>query len=111
MNTSGTLNPDMRQVLAELRSDLERKVPLHSLVLFGSRARGDSAGDSDMDVLVVVDRLNWEIEQTIRDCTWRIGLSHGIVIVPVIYSRDEWENGPDRSSLLALAIEKEGVPA
>jgi hypothetical protein len=33
-----------------------------------------------------------------------------MVIVPVVYSKKEWESGPDRISLLARAIEMEGVP-
>lgn len=84
---------------------------LYRLVLFGSRARGDFGADSDMDVLVVIHDLNAITEQAIRDCAWETGLACGVFIVPVIYSRDEWEKGPDRSSLLALAVEQEGVPA
>ncbi len=100
-----------RKLLAQLKAALERSVGLHSLTLFGSRARGDFTTDSDMDLLVVLDELNADTETTVRDCAWEIGLANSVVIVPVIYSRDEWENGPDRSSLLALAIEKEGIPA
>ena len=99
------------KLLSELKVTLERSVRLYSLILFGSRARGDFASDSDMDVLIVVDVLNAEIEKTVRECVWEIGLANSVVIVPVIYSRYEWENGPDRSSLLALAIRKEGIPA
>jgi hypothetical protein len=32
-----------------------------------------------------------------------------VVIVPVIYSREEWEKGPEQSSLLALAVQREGI--
>jgi hypothetical protein len=28
----------------------------------------------------------------------------------VVYSKEEWEAGPDRFSLLARAIEMEGIP-
>lgn len=108
--TTDTMKGKTRKLLTELKTVLERRVGLHSLILFGSRARGDFEAYSDMDVLVVVDELNADTEKTVRDFAWEIGLANGVVIVPVIYSRDEWENGPDRSSLLALAIEKEGVP-
>jgi hypothetical protein len=33
-----------------------------------------------------------------------------MVIVPVVFARDEWEDGPERYSLLAQAVELEGVP-
>jgi hypothetical protein len=29
--------------------------------------------------------------------------------VPVVYTKDEWKNSPERFSLLAMAIEKEGI--
>jgi hypothetical protein len=31
-------------------------------------------------------------------------------VVPVVFSRDEWEQGPERYSLLVQAVEAEGVP-
>jgi hypothetical protein len=33
-----------------------------------------------------------------------------MVIVPVVFSKEEWETGLERSSLLARAIEMEGIP-
>ncbi len=39
-----------------------------------------------------------------------MGLEHGMVIVPIVVGRDEWERGPERYSLLAEAIRSEGVP-
>ena len=79
------------------------------VVLFGSRARGDAEPDSDMDVLVVVDDLTEDMEDYISECAWEAGFERGIVLVPVVFSRNEWENGPERYSLLAEAIKSEGV--
>jgi len=109
--TTDTTNGISQKLLAELKATLGKRVELHSLILFGSRARGDFESDSDMDVLVVVNDLNTDSENAIRDCAWEIGLANAIVIVPVIFSKYEWENGPDRSSLLAQAIQLEGIPA
>jgi hypothetical protein len=33
------------------------------------------------------------------------------VLVPITFSREQWENGPERFSLLAQAVRAEGVPA
>jgi hypothetical protein len=46
----------------------------------------------------------------VSDCAWEAGFEHGIVIVPVVYSREDWEEGPERLSLLSLAVQQEGVP-
>ncbi|MCX6349480.1 MAG: nucleotidyltransferase domain-containing protein [Candidatus Aureabacteria bacterium] len=97
-------------ILNELKDTLEKSVPLESLVLFGSRARNDYDRDSDLDVLVVVDKLTRGIGKIISECAWRVSFKYGVVIVPIAYSRNDWENGPERFSLLALAVEREGVP-
>jgi predicted nucleotidyltransferase len=96
-------------VLNKLKGLLLKKIGLNSLVLFGSRARGDADQYSDMDVLVVVDRLDKTIEDYISDCAWEAGFEEGIVIVPIIFTKDEWEKGLERFSLLAQAIRSEGV--
>ncbi len=63
-----------------------------------------------MDILVILDNPNEEAEEYISECAWEAGFEHDIVIVPVVYGKEEWENGPDRFSLLAPAIFKEGIP-
>ncbi len=46
---------DERTVLTEIREQLEDKFNVLDLVLFGSRAKGNSREDSDYDVLVITD--------------------------------------------------------
>jgi predicted nucleotidyltransferase len=89
---------------------LERGVPLHGTVLFGSRARGESEWDSDYDVLVVVKHLEETTRETISRCAWEAGFDECLVIVPVVVTRDEIENTPFRSSLLMQAVRTEGIP-
>ena len=62
-----------------------------------------------MDVLVVVNDLSPELEDYISECAWEAGFEYGIVPVPVVFTRDEWENGPERYALLAEAIKAEGI--
>lgn len=98
-------------VLEQLKLLISQRLPLHQMVLFGSRARGDADPDSDFDVLVVLDSpADRSARETVSDCAWETGLEHGMVIVPIVVSRDEWERGPERYSLLAEAIRAEGVP-
>ena len=98
-------------VMERLKLLISGRLPLHQMVLFGSRARGDAEPDSDFDVLVVLDGpADRSARETVSDCAWETGLEHGMVIVPIVVSRDEWERGPERYSLLAEAIRAEGVP-
>jgi len=100
-----------REILERFKSLLLRKLSVYKIVLFGSRARGESTEYSDMDVLVVLDKIDSESDMDyVSECAWESGFEHGIVIVPIVYTREKWENSPERSSLLALAIEREGVP-
>ena len=104
------MNTTEQNVIKAFRQLLARKLQVDQLVLFGSRARGDAAPDSDMDILVIIDTPTEDIEEYISSCAWEAGFEYGMVIVPVVYSKKEWESGIDRVSLLARAIEMEGVP-
>ncbi len=98
------------KILKKFKSLLQKKLDVYKVVLFGSRARGDHTEYSDMDVLVVLNSATNESDlEYVSECSWAAGFEHGIVIVPIVYSREVWENSPERASLLALAVEKEGV--
>ena len=103
------MNPVEKKIVATFALLVKEKLSVHRIELFGSRARGDADPDSDMDVLVIVNDISPEVEDYISDCAWEAGFKHGIVIVPVIFTRNEWENGPERFSLLAEAIRAEGI--
>lgn len=75
---------------------------------FGSRCRGDNEPDSDLDVLVIVDQKNREIRNRISHCAWKLGFDTGIVIQSVVMTRKQVEIGPEKSSLLILAVQQEG---
>lgn len=105
---SDPMKPKEKHILATFKHMLEQRVHLNTFALFGSRARGDAGRYSDMDVLVVVDQLDSATADYISDCAWESGFGSGIVVVPVSYSRSEWE-GIESQSLLAANIRAEGV--
>ncbi len=102
------MKPKEKRILETFKHLLEQKINLHTFALFGSRARGDAGRYSDMDVLVVVDRLDSATTAFISDCAWESSFGSGIVVVPLSYSRSEWE-GIESQSLLAANIRAEGV--
>ncbi len=102
--------PVEKTILDRFKALLADRVSVYKLILFGSRARGDAESSSDMDVLVILESSSSEKDfDIVSDCAWEAGFEYGIVVVPVIYSRSEWENSPERYSLLARAVEKDGV--
>ena len=98
-----------KNILETFITLMREKIIVHRVVLFGSRARGDADADSDMDVLVIVDDSTDLTEDFISLCAWEAGFENDIVLVPVVFSWNDWENGPERYSLLAEAIKSEGV--
>lgn len=104
-------NKTEKIVLDRLKALLSERVGLHSLTLFGSRARGDADPDSDLDVLVVLDSQPTDRgRDLISDCAWEAGFEYGLVVVPVVFEKREWEDGPERYSLLSQAVHAEGIP-
>ncbi|MBI5373878.1 MAG: nucleotidyltransferase domain-containing protein [Candidatus Schekmanbacteria bacterium] len=104
------MNEVERTILGKFKSLIMKKINLYKMILFGSRARGDAFAFSDMDVMIIINNSVSENElDYISDCAWEAGFEYGIVVVPVVFSRDEWENSPERYSLLAQAIVTDGV--
>lgn len=104
------MNALEKEVLNKFKTLLLERVGLHKVILFGSRARGDADPYSDMDVIVMLDESPGDKDrEDISECAWEAGFVHGIVVVPVVFSRHEWEEGPERFSLLAQAVESDGV--
>ncbi len=68
--------------------------PTDHVYLYGSRARGDASPDSDWDILIVLDKPR--VEQSDYDNIsypiTALGWSLGEMIIPIIYTRKEWED-------------------
>lgn len=98
------------EIVTRLKTRLQERVKLHQLIMFGSRARRDAKSDSDMDVLVVLNEpVSRQNRKIVSDNAWAIGFDAGIVVMPVVVFRDNWEHGPERASLLAKVIREEGM--
>jgi predicted nucleotidyltransferase len=104
---------EVRSSAARYREALERRfgpARVRAVTLFGSRARGDAEPDSDADVLVVIDDLT-EAERTeVVDLALVARASHGPLLSPLAWSRDEWEARLRAERRIALDIVREGIP-
>jgi predicted nucleotidyltransferase len=77
------------------------------IVAFGSRVRGDFSGESDLDLLVVLDDITAK-EDAIR-FIFRIERKHDVPLSPVIYTTDEYAMNRKLGSGFVANIEREGV--
>jgi len=101
---------DLR-ILKEFASRVRRMFPEASIWAFGSRARGEAAPDSDLDVCVVVDELDEARDREITTAAWEVGFAAGVVISTLTFSRDEFTAGPLASSPIVREIRRNGVAA
>ena len=102
-------NPAVTAVLDEFRCHLSEHfgARLVGLTLFGSYARGEAGPDSDIDVAVVLDRIDNHTERV-----WPMQLSaslEGPVLVPIVLSKGELEWLRAREDSLAESLDREGI--
>jgi predicted nucleotidyltransferase len=63
-----------------------------SLILFGSRARGDYRPDSDWDVLVLTSKeASTQFKNKIYDEIYEVELEFSQPISTLIYQKEDWE--------------------
>lgn len=82
---------------------------INSVLLFGSKARGDSTPDSDIDVLVVVESDNWRIHKQIRYLAADVCLKYDLPISPRIWSISHRQEMKELHTLLYQKIFRDGV--
>jgi len=105
--------PLVAEALRLYRARLAAELPgrLERLTLFGSYARGEAHEDSDVDVLVVLDRAAHAERARAIDVGGEIGLELSLVVAPVVLTRAEWDELVRRERGIVTEIEKDGVEA
>jgi predicted nucleotidyltransferase len=104
-----TLADRDRQIVRELQRRLARITPLRDLRVFGSRARGDAAPDSDLDVFIELEEATPELRQRISEIAWEVGFEMDRVISTVVATRDDLEHGAMGANPLLLHVRREGI--
>lgn len=83
---------------------------LVALKLFGSKATGRDAPDSDIDVLVVVEEASVKIEDQVLDIAFEVNLAHEVYISPRVIAHATLNDPVWRITPFLQALAKEGVP-
>lgn len=98
-----------RHSILEAAQILKSDLPVTRIILFGSKARGTSEPDSDIDLLVLTEcRINSKLRRDISDRLADINLRNDVFLTSVVIPEQEWTNGLIRYSLLHSEVEKGG---
>ena len=104
------LSKQEETALLAVKKEIANRYPLRWMKLFGSKARGDADAESDLDVAIAVEDMDWEIEKSIYEICFYAGLEHDALISPVIYSWHELSQERTRSTPFFKHLEQEGIP-
>lgn len=108
----GHLNRVEEEAIAKLKALLNQKLGdnLKSVLLYGSKARGDYNDDSDIDILVVADTVTPDVKDIIRDAVLDIQLEYSLPISVHIRSLDYFTaQQNNRLNLFIHNVEREGI--
>ena len=84
------------EILAEIKRRVMVVDPTAEIVLYGSYARGDQGPESDIDLLILVEKekVDFDEERAIRSPLYDLELTTGIIISPRVETRKAWYNRP-----------------
>jgi uncharacterized protein len=97
------------EIIQKISAAVKGTLPGSTVILFGSRARGSAAADSDWDVLVLADTVSPEIEEHVSSALFDVELDQNAIINSLVIQRDEWNFKRYRNHPIHDSVEAEGV--
>jgi uncharacterized protein len=90
-----------------LLNELGKQV--RQVILFGSKARGDSAPDSDIDVLILAEEEGRQVRKTISKISSQIGLDYDVCLGALLIANKRWRQMSSERFSLCRNVERDGI--
>ena len=80
------MNKSVDHIVKDLKLRISEKYDVSEMRLFGSSARGDRRGDSDIDVFIILPNVNRQIEENLYDIAYELELEYDCLIDLIVFS-------------------------
>lgn len=104
------LTEQEKDLLRKCRKIIEGIDSSATLILYGSRARGDAGEESDYDLIILTDEdATLEREDDYRKQLFPLQLATGTVLTILLVSRKEWDSPLLNAMPFYRNVKREGV--
>lgn len=108
--TQPNLKNHEKKAIQELKEGLTARFPEAEIILYGSKARGDSETFSDIDVLVLLGReINNSLEEVVFGMAYDVELKYDVVFGILVESKVFWDSDLAHAMPIHWNIDKEGI--
>lgn len=107
-----TLTREERIWLEAYQKTLEAQFAdlVKDIIIFGSKARGSSNEDSDLDVLVVIHKGNWKTKKSVADPGYMLAIGTEVVPSLIVLTAEEWIYHQDYEAPFWQTVTRDGIP-
>ena len=105
------LSSQEAKVLSAIRKALSRKLAGNNfqMILYGSKARGDSDEHSDIDVAIIIDKMDRTLKGKILDIIYDMEIRYDTPVSALVISLEDHMKLIKLERRIALDIESEGI--
>ncbi|MFA5815125.1 MAG: nucleotidyltransferase domain-containing protein [Bacteroidales bacterium] len=81
------------KILARIKKMVIAVEPGSTIILYGSYARGDNRADSDIDLLILLDKdqVTFKDKKRITYPLFDLEFETGQIISPLVFAKKDWE--------------------